>query len=368
MKPLYKKTATGAIQMWLISTEGSTIVTRFGQVGGAIQEARDTVKVGKGKKTPVEQAKAEAESQWRKKKTAKGYVESIAAAEAGEVDDLVEGGYSPMLAHRYDQRGDDIVFPAYVQPKFDGHRCVVGPDGGLWSRTRKRIRSMPHIAEAVRGLVGLDGELYIHRVHSPGKDVQIPEGHLRISGAEVDFEFLTSLIRASEPRPGHEAMQYHVYDVNMPGTFEQRNFWLEQNLPRSGPLKLVETRLVENEDEMMLAFENFLSGGYEGLMVRNALGLYTGKRSADLQKVKKFIDSEFTVVGVEEGRGKLVGHAIFVCQAPGGVLRAKMKGPLEDLKGYWERPERAIGKELTVKYQGLSKYGIPRFPVAWRFK
>jgi len=69
-----------------------------------------------------------------------------------------------------------------------------------------------------------------------------------------------------------------------------------------------------------------------------------------------------------QGRGKLAGHAIFVCKAKGGLFRAKMRGPLEDLKVFWERPEKAIGRELTVKYQGLSKYGIPRFPVAWRFK
>lgn len=125
-----------------------------------------------------------------------------------------------------------------------------------------------------------------------------------------------------------------------------------------------------NEDEMMLAFEKFLEQGYEGLMVRNMKARYVNKRSYDLQKVKEFQDSEFTVTGVEEGRGKLAGHAIFVCKTSSGVeFRAKMKGETSALKKYFEHPELALGKQLTVKYQGVTnKSGVPRFPVGIRFK
>jgi predicted DNA-binding WGR domain protein len=74
---LYKKTSTGADQEWSISTEGSTIVTRWGRVGGAIQEGRDLIKVGKSfdkknETTATQQAEAEAQSRWEKK-LQKGY-------------------------------------------------------------------------------------------------------------------------------------------------------------------------------------------------------------------------------------------------------------------------------------------------------
>ena len=353
MKTLYKKNANGSMQEWTISVEGATIVTRFGQVGGAIQEARDVVPAGKGKRSVQEQAEAEALSRWIKQKKTKSYVETRVAAEAGEVDALVEGGYSPMLAHRYDQRGDDIVFPAFVQPKFDGHRMTADENRQLWSRTRKPITALPHIQNALKALPPClpDGEAYHHDYHNR-------------------FEELTHFIRSSTPEPGFDIVQYHIYDVNRPGTFRERFAWLREKFSyvRGSILHLAETIEVKDEDEMLLVRERFVAAGYEGLMVRNANGLYVGKRSKDLQKLKTFIDQDYPVVGVEEGRGKLAGHAIFVCQGKGGEFRAKMRGPLAELKTFWENPERAIGRYLTVKYQGLTKYDLPRFPVAWRLR
>lgn len=360
---LYKKTSTGADQMWEVSTEGSTIVTRFGQVDGKIQTTTDTITVGKNigranETTPKQQAEAEAKSQWEKK-LKKGYVQNLGDAQQGKVDSIIEGGYFPMLAHKYDERGDDITFPAFLQPKLDGHRCTAHVNDGdatLWSRTRKPIFSMPHICEALVGvwpkhLVFPDGELYNHEFHNR-------------------FEELTHFIRSSKPEPGHEVLQYHIYDVRMPGTFRERYDWLRAHLHRvNSPLVLVKTIEVLNEDEMMLAFEEFNSMGYEGAIVRNADGLYVEKRSSDLQKLKKFQDEEFPIVGVEEGRGKLTGHAIFVCRTKEGVdFRVKMKGETEKLKDYFENFKKYKGRELTVKFQGYTtKNKVPRFPVAWRF-
>jgi DNA ligase-1 len=363
---LYKKTSTGADQEWEISTEGSTIVTRWGQCGGTIQEGRDDIATGKnlGKKnetTREQQADLEAQSQWEKK-LKKGYVQTLDDAREGKTDAIITGGVAPMLAHRFDEQGHKIVYPCYVQPKLDGHRCiaVVDADGKctLWTRTRKPITSMVHIQRAIEALcfkvpMVLDGELYNHDYRDK-------------------FEQLTSFIRDTKVKPGAEVVQYHIYDRVSDGPFEARMLSL-LNGPADdfGPcLKLVETTEAEDEDELMLAFDAFLKLGYEGAMARNAEGPYVNKRSYDLLKIKEFLDSEFEVVGVEEGRGKLAGHAIFVCRAESGAeFRAKMKGETAALKQYWDNPALAIGRQLTVKYQGLTtKNGVPRFPVALRFK
>lgn len=44
---LYKKTSTGAIQMWQIWTEDNVIKTAFGQVGGKVQQTEDIIHYGK---------------------------------------------------------------------------------------------------------------------------------------------------------------------------------------------------------------------------------------------------------------------------------------------------------------------------------
>lgn len=368
LQTLFKKTSTGADQEWTISVEGNVIVTRFGRVGGKIQESRDEVKEGKNAgranaTTPEEQAKAEAQSQWEKK-LKKGYVKSLTDARAGKVDALVTGGYWPMLAHRYDKRGDDIAFPAFLQPKLDGHRCtgLVGTEGvTLWSRKRMPILSMPHITRALMelGLKGQhrpDGELYNHAYHNK-------------------FEELTHFIKRPGPIPGHEVVQYHLYDVFIEGApFCDRLGWLQTHIPKDHPyLKVVKTIEVADEDEMTLAFEEHNADGYEGAIIRNAKGTYLSAppdaRSVDLQKLKTFIDDEFRVVGVKEGRGKLAGHAIFQCvyEKTGVDTDVKMKGPQAELKKYFENPTEYIGRELTVKFQGWTNKGRPRFGVAWRF-
>lgn len=359
---LFKIASTGAQQEWEISTKDNTIVTRWGKVSGKIQETRDEVKEGKnlGKSnetTPEQQASAEATSTWEKKLKS-GYVKSLNAAEAGEVDASVEGGVLPMLAKRFDEQGDKIIYSAFTQPKFDGHRCIaIVKDGKatLWSRTRKLITGLPHIIKAIETLnekeLILDGELYNHDYRNK-------------------FEELTSFIRNPEPKEGHEVVEYHVYDcVDYERPFLERMAIID-SLNLKKPLIPVETVQIDDEVELLIEFERFLDLGYEGSMVRNSAGLYVGKRSLDLQKIKEFQDTEYEIVGVEEGRGKLTGKAIFVCQTKAGTkFEVKLKGPQVELAKYWKNPKLVIGRILTVQYQGITnKNQVPRFPVGLRFR
>lgn len=369
---LFKKASGGADQQWSIRTEDNVIITRWGQVGGAIQEARDVIKEGKniGKKnetTPIQQAQLEAEA-IHTKKLKKGYVKSLSAAKAGKVDKIIEGGVNPMLAHKFSEQGHKIRFPAFVQPKFDGHRCIVTVNDGkatMWTRTRKPITGLPHIIVAIEQVVAkmttkniiFDGELYNHDYRER-------------------FEELSSFIRSPEPKEGHEVVQYHIYDLadfELPGadkTQANRTGVLASIAPSFPPaLVAVETRSVSSKEELDEAFGEFMEQGYEGLIVRNLTAPYVGKRSYDLQKVKEFDDAEFKVIGVEEGRGKLAGKAIFVLEHEGRPFRAKMKGKLEDLAKYVKDPSLAVGKMLTVRYFGISNANqVPRFPVGIRFR
>jgi len=367
---LYKKTSTGADQAWTVSVVGNQIITKYGQVGGKIQETPPTTcegkNIGKANETTAEdQALSEAQSLWEKK-LKKDYSESLDKARKGEASSLIEGGILPMLAKRYDQDGEKIVWPAVCQPKLDGHRCIAMVDDKgkctLWSRTRKPIKSMPHIVDAIEklGCVGiLDGELYNHDYHNK-------------------FEELCHFIRSSESVKGCEIVQYHIYDtIPLPAnqstaTFIRRMGQRDIVLRKADKdiLVSVETIRVENEDELMVAFEKFRKDGYEGAIIRNAAGLYVNKRSYDLQKVKEFEDTEFKVVDVIEGKGKLAGHGIFVCETKTGMqFEAKMIGELEALKKFWKDPKLAIGKMLTVQFQGYTtKNKVPRFPVALRFR
>ena len=320
---LYKKSSTGAVQVWDIeattwSSVGDqpygVIRTRWGQEDGAVQETEDVIKSGKniGKKnetTPYQQAHLEAAARWEKQ-LKKGYVKTREEALAGTVDEIIEGGVAPMLAHDFSKHGHKISYPALAQPKFDGHRCIaVIKDGQatLWTRTRKPITGLPHINEALKNWanfegitsITLDGELYNHLYRD-------------------NFEDLTSFIRNPEPKEGCEAVQYHIYDIvcgsSQAVRAEDLKTFYANGRRFKDTLVWVETVQVDSEEHMMEVFEKFQWDGYEGLMVRDPRAPYQNSRSYGLQKVKEFEDSEFPSVGVEEGRGKLAGHAVFVCE------------------------------------------------------
>jgi DNA ligase 1 len=363
---LYKKASSGAIVEWKIWTEGNKVFTEWGQQGGKKQTSEDVIKEGKnlGKvnaTTPEQQADVEAKAQWEKK-LKKDYTKTLNDAQDGKASDLVEGGILPMLAQKYRDHAAKIVFPALVQPKLDGHRCVAVVDSKgkctLWSRTRKPITGLSHIVQEIEGLdvndIVFDGELYNHEYHDK-------------------FEQLTHFIRQEEDIPGNEIVHYYVYDIADPSLDNSaRNEWLIENLgPKGiGCLTLVETREVVDEDDLMAAFDEFRSQHYEGAIVRNTAGKYVNKRSYDLQKIKEMDDSEFIITGISEGRGKLAGHGIFVCKTKtGSTFEAKMRGDMSALKEYYEHPKKYIGKKLTVQFQGYTaKNEVPRFPVALRVR
>lgn len=370
---LYKKSSSGNIQAWRIEVYGPHIVTSWWTEAGdappqkTVEEAKAKNVGKKNETTPETQAEKEAAARWSKQ-LKKGYIDDFAKAQAGEVSEVIEGKISPMLAHRYDQHGHKIAYPAYVQPKLDGHRCIAQVDRAtgkvtLWTRTRKPITSMPHIVRGLEdiasnfaGLTMFDGELYIHG---------------------ETFEETTSLIRAKEPKPGHQRVQYHVYDVAQ----GQRSFAgraivldsihmvLSTDTFSDVPVHVVTTSFMANEEAAMQLYQRYMDEGYEGAMVRNAHGLYENKRSYHLQKIKFMHDAEFRIVAVEEGKGQMAGRAVFVCETPEGErFSCKMKGSLDSLEQYVKDPSLALDKMLTVQYQELTERGIPRFPVGIRLK
>ena len=358
---LFKKASTGKIQTWSISVDGADITVKHGQVGGAIQVATETIKAGKNQgranETSAEsQALAEAEAKWTKQ-LKKGYCKTLAEAESGAVDEIVAGGVNPMLAQKYRDHASKIKFPCFGQAKLDGMRCIaiIEPSGKvtLWSRTRKPVNSVPHIVKELSRLacnktVTLDGELYGHHY-------------------KKDFEKIISLARQEVPAPGHEAIQYWVYDTVSDEDFKNRTLTVSNLLSEADPniIVIVPTYKLDNAEQLDEYFAKFMEDGYEGLMARNALGGYENKRSYNLQKVKEMQDAEFLITGVESGRGKREGQAVLVLQNEAGqTFRASPKGNdafrirlLKDAKG-------VIGKMATIQFQNLTNLGVPRFGVA----
>ena len=346
---LFKRAINGKILQWEIEIEGACFWTISGYTDGIKTQSQPTICSGKnqGKKnstTPEQQALAEAKAMFRKRKEM-GSFESI-----NDIDNPVY--FKPMLAHDFNDYKDKLKFPLFSQPKLDGIRCVVKSDG-MWSRNGKPIISAPHIFEAIKPLFEVnpdlifDGELYAN------KDV-------------ADFYTIVSCVRKTKPTltdlETSKKIQYWIYDMpSVSGGFSKReNELIEMELPEC--CVKVQSVCCINENAVKHHYEYYMEQGYEGQMIRTD-SEYENKRSKSLLKHKLFVDDEFEILGVEEGKGNLsgkVGRLNF--KINGKPFDAAVNGDWEYIERLWKSKDGLIGKMATVKYFELTEDGIPRFP------
>ena len=354
---VYKKTSTGKIQQWRAWVEstatGFLLKVESGQTDGKLKEtAGRVIDEGKQKRTAQEQAIFEANSKLNKKRD-EAYYDTIESAQ-NEVKLL------PMLAHPFTKRKHNIDYPAIVQRKFDGVRCLarLNSDGTvtLLSRKGKEYPHLNHIKADVAAnnsntnLV-LDGELY---------------------SDTLTFQELVGLVKRVTLKPGNDEqmleVSLRVYDcveLNNEADFTDRYQTITNLTEGAEYLSLVENVRVSTESEIHAAQARFVEEGYEGAMVRNLTGAYAiGKRSANLQKVKTFLDGEYPIVGFTQGTGGETGCVIWECSTSDGqTFRVRPRGTQEDRKVLFQNGSNYIGQQLTVRYQELTDDGVPRFPV-----
>lgn len=355
---LYAKDKSGRIKIWKVSVESllngaSTYTITHGLEDGkkqvTVREITEGKNIGKANETTTyEQATSEATSHWNKKVDS-GYCQSV--------DEIPNAStvkfFLPMLAHKFDERGNQIKYPAYVQPKLDGFRCLSekAADGvQMWSRKGKEFSVPDKIIAELNDLFEegycMDGELYHH--------------DWRVDG-ETDFQRISSA--AKKHRPDTDLLQYHIYDFPAEGlTFEER--FVNASFESTERIKKVETYLVNSEEEMLEYFDKFRADHYEGLMIRNREGFYLfgGHRSTDLQKVKDFEDAEYEITGGKEATGKDKGTVVFQCVTETGkVFDVRPCGTRELRAEYWQDLDKYIGQKLTVRYNGKTNDGVPRF-------
>lgn len=267
------------------------------------------------------------------------------------MDELI----SPMLAKPY--RAELTKFPAYVQPKFNGIRCLWDGERA-WTRNLKDHK--PHIRELLAehcpvlpDMWVLDGELLLPR--------------------EYDFQTTCSAVKKAQDLS--VMLTYVVFDRYDRG-HTQQPFWARQdNLSNwypglVGPIKmkvvLASTYRVDAPENVEHWHGIWKCAGYEGVMIRDANAPYVqGSSGRSLQKYKKFLDEEFPIVEIKEGEGKDKGTAIFVCKVPstGETFAVRPKGSLAVRRKYWEDRHELLGKMLTVQYQEKFKSGTPQFPI-----
>lgn len=362
---LYHRAKGGEVRVWRTWTVGPTVFSEAGVLDGKMVQSSYVCtpkNVGRSNETTAaRQAELEARAEWEKKLARKYGVEI--PAEDNTLENL------PMLAHSFFEKGKPGVltskakkaaWPVDVQIKFDGLRAKARRVGGkvtLLPRSGQvsEAYDVRHVLEQLAWLpdgMELDGELYVHG---------------------LKLQQIASL--AKRWRAESSVLVYHVYDVPMcnadrTAPWSTRRDLLVGRVKVSANVQAVKTLRARTIDDVVHHAHDFRAEGYEGAIVRLLDGVYEcGFRSASLLKVKEHLDDEFVVVGCDQGVGKDVGTATFVCRTKDGKeFRARMRGTLEERQAFWTNRARYNGRKLTVSFVRWTIDGIPQEPVGEVFR
>lgn len=226
----------------------------------------------------------------------------------------------------------------WMSEKLDGVRAI-WRDGAFWSRNGKPFHAPAWFRRRIPEGRSLDGELWA------GRGV---------------FDKTVSIVR-SHSLERWEEITYRVFDLPRSGEpFEKRQKMLADLLDGREFVDLVPQTLCLGPTHLTEFTDEIVNFGGEGAMLREHGSLYEGKRSGTLLKVKRFLDSEAEVVAHLPGKGKHKGRlGALECVTP-DLVGFQVGTGFTDLER--EDPPK-IGSKITVRYQELTKDGVPRFPV-----
>jgi DNA ligase-1 len=355
------------MQVWWMESDVDRYRTLHGVQGGEVVASEWTYpeakNVGRANATTTEeQTKVEVKATYKKKLAQGKYSETDDFAALADAQDSY---ISPMLAEKLDVDRIDEHF--YIQPKFNGVRCIATKDG-LWSRKGKQFVNCPHIEEQLAEFFKdnpdaiLDGELYNHDFKN-------------------DFNSLVSAIRKQKPTPethklAVDTVRYYLYDLpsskdNFGERFNQLEGYYIGYFNEKPAFELSPTFRSRDIKTAQGLHERNKANGFEGSIVRLDVP-YQFKRTHALMKYKDFQDAEYEILDVEEGKGNWSGVAKKVkLRLPSGVtsaagndyFHAGVKGDKEYCKRLLDNKSDLIGKQGTIVFFELSPDSVPIFPI-----
>jgi ATP-dependent DNA ligase len=272
-----------------------------------------------------------------------------------------------MLCSPFEQKlVDKIKFPAYAQMKMDGMRFnAIVRDGKVEFRSRngKQIHLLGNLEKEFATLAGnidcvFDGELLVmlegdHQF----ADRQTGNGILNKANKGTISAEEASMVHASV----WDLIPYVMFEAGQCSTpYSKRFSTLEQivNNQKSDGKKIwaVSSTIVETIEQAQEIFQEYLSLGYEGIILKDGSGIWEDKRSKTQIKFKGELECDLKIVAVEEGKGKAVGMlGAIICESADGIVKVNVGSGFNDAqrKQYWK--ENLVDKIVAVKYNARIK-------------
>lgn len=288
-----------------------------------------------------------------------------------------------MLCSAFDsEKLAGFEYPAIIQTKMDGmriHAIVQNGTVNYFTRNGNSFEDNPtaltnyilmdinaHMASPA-GFV-LDGEMLV--VNNDGNPVSRKEGN----------GVLTRLIRGTSTPDDRNRVRFVVWDV-IPVEDFWNGSWLVSYKTRLGIINdvvqkandaskldlvtVVKSAMVNSAEEAMKIFQEELTSGNEGVILKTAGGFWKNTRAKWQLKIKAEIEMDAVVVGVQEGTGKYQGKlGALLCRAEDkdGPIEFSVGSGFNDAEREELWTNQPIGKVINVKYNEIitSKGNGPR--------
>jgi len=388
LERLYKKTKTDAIVYCNITVEGAEITVETGQVGTDRPTFHKTTCQGKNEgkanaTTDEEQAYKEALA-----KHAKKCKERYVLNETGESSHKLA-----MKVKSYKDQKKNVRFPCFMSPKLDGGNGLAIREDRL-ALIQRGGDEYPTVT--VMGRVGYydSEEKFVTTSYSMEQeldhiltklDVEAINGELYLHG-----EHLQDIQSAAKKENGMTGdLEFHVFDYcGTDDTFDVRR----EKMATVGDLfyvKMIGSIEANSHEEIEAYHTECVARGYEGIIIRNADGLYEyNVRSSDVFKYKIPLDGEYKVIGYNIDK---YGHAVWECLcnisqedfdnqhremsgtegkkfAKLHTFSVKRKGTAPVRLAEAAIADDKIGQWLKIEFESLSKDDKPTKPVGivWR--
>lgn len=389
---LFGKDKGGKYKVWNIKVDRvhcdhdeAILTITHGQENGKHVVRTESFTSGKQGRDAYEQAVSEAQGKI-KRQLDKNYRHTK--------EELEEIPVLPMLAGDYNKIGHRIDYKkgVYLSDKLDGVRLMAKclKDGSivLESRTGQPY-DIPHISKELEGIMEpgdiLDGEAYLHgyALQDITSAVKRTDTQKKLSAARKKYEkavgdkFIGEAYAALwEAQMIHELrpkLQFVVFAVIESETVFQDTPFSEVVIETYGYrnyratdnefIKFIHYDLAHSEEEMKMAHKDAVVRGFEGIMIRNADGVNeSGKRSADLQKYKEFVDAEFLILDILPAKDD--GSVFLAKNDLNDLTFTVTLGSMAQRAEFLVNKELYIGKLITVKYQSRYKDTLlAQFPV-----
>lgn len=367
LSTLYSKTSLGQIQVWEIEYNGDSFFTREGILGGKMTESVPTVCFPKneGKKnatTAEQQAEKEAIARHKKKMKSGGYWEDI-----NDVDKVKFT--EPMLAESLKDFENKVEYPCMLDRKYNGGRVVAKVDG-LFTRKGEVYKTIPHISETLNELfvkfpdMILDGEGYNHEFRFKLNSL------MKILRTQKEEKITTEMLEESKKN-----IKLYVYDgfnftvdgveITEKTPCIERREALKKFLSNVQYIVPVDYSIANNREEIDTIYNEYVSDGYEGAMVRNSKAEYVFKRTTNLLKMKPEDDSEGIILSVNQGTGNASSLAatatIRWTKGKDQIFDVTFMGSKEARTEILLEKEKWVGKEIKFLYNGLTGLGVPNY-------